>query len=119
MGYGRINIRAALESCGKTIFKDFKDSLIDKIVLAEKFKILDFRKGNRWKEKEGIEEIKGPAGYENPEIFDPRILERIEARLEKLEKAIGQAQGRSFIRKSERPDVGAALTRQTAKRKQK
>lgn len=119
MGYGRINIRAALQSCSKTFFKDFKDAMIDKVVLAEKFKILDFRKGNRWKEKEGIEEVKGPAGYENPEIFDPRILERIEARLEKLEKAVIQARGRSFIRESERPDVGAALSRRSAKGKQK
>jgi subtilisin family serine protease len=104
MGYGRINARRALKSIQKTLFKDVKDSIFDKPVVAEKPWHIEVAKGNRWKEKEGIEEVKGAIGYENPELFDPRILVTISTRLERLEKEVFK--GKAFIRRAERPQVG-------------
>lgn len=105
MGYGRINAYRALKAVQKTLFKDLKDAIVDKPLLADKPWVVDTPKGNRWKEKEAIEEVKGMVGFENPELVDPRILVQISARLERLEKEVFK--GRAFIRRSERPEVGA------------
>ncbi|MBI4528922.1 MAG: S8 family serine peptidase [Deltaproteobacteria bacterium] len=103
MGYGRINVYRALKSVQKTFFKEWKDSIIDKLLVIEKAWHIDVPKGSRWKEKEQIEEVKGMLGFENPELIDPRILVEISARLERLEKEVFK--GRAFIRKAERPEV--------------
>jgi Subtilase family len=115
MGYGRINVYRALKSVQKTLWKEVKDSIIDKPIIADKPWVIDTPKGNRWKEKERIEEVKGLIGYENPEILDPRILVEIGARLERLEQEVFK--GQAFIRKAERPPVGAR--RRTRRRARK
>jgi hypothetical protein len=116
MGYGRINVWRALRRVSKPWWKDIKDAIIDKPVLIEHkaFWVDNPVKGNRWKEKEGIDEVKGMVGYENPEIFDPTIFERILTRLDRLEKQA--LEGRSFIRSEERPEVGAQVARKAARK---
>jgi subtilisin family serine protease len=107
MGYGRINVFRALSCAVKTIFKDLKDRYPDKVFIVEKPVLLDIGKAHGFKEKERIDEVKGIIGYENPEIFNPIIFERILERLNALEQAVFQ--GRAFIEKSERPEVGKQL----------
>lgn len=112
MGYGRINVRRALRRVSKHWWKEIKDS-IDKPVYAEHKPIwVEVGKESRWKEKERIDEVKGMIGYENPEIFDPIIFEKILARLDRIEKEVFK--GRAFIAPEERPEVGERVARRAA-----
>jgi hypothetical protein len=115
MGYGRINVRRALHSLVKWPWKDIKEAIDKPYLIEHKGDLLLEHKGNRWKEKERIEEVKGIVGYENPEIFDPRIFERILTRLDRLEQEI--IKGKPFIQPDERPEVGARIARAPSRKK--
>lgn len=121
MGYGRIDCLEAVRLVKKRCELDFKRLLADdKFVLFDEKRIIpeEFGKLRHFKEKERIDEIKGRVGYENPEILDPLIYERLIKRVEQLEKAVQQ--GQPFIRLSDRPDVGrpiASRARKTARSK--
>ena len=118
MGYGRINVHEALRVLCKRCELDIKRLLIDdkRLLVDEKPIFWDVNpKLERFKEKERIDEIKGRVGYENPEIFDPRIYERLVERLDRLEQQMGK--GQPFIRPGERPPVGEALASRARKRR--
>jgi subtilisin family serine protease len=111
MGYGRINVYAALYSISKSFLKDaFDNKFYMKEIYLEDLEVLN--KQRRWKEKERIDEVKGLVGFENPEIFDPAILVKFTERLKALEAELFK--GRPFIRDQERPDVGRELEARTA-----
>jgi hypothetical protein len=100
MGYGRIDVLAALQVVTKRCHIDIK-----RLVIEEKRFILDeFGKLRRFKEKERIDEVKSLVGYENPEIWDPGIYERLQLPRNPL-----GGTGRPFIRPSERPNVGEPI----------
>jgi subtilisin family serine protease len=99
MGYGRINVLEAVRVVKKRCELDIKRILFeDKWFIPE-----EWGKLRHFKEKERGDEVK-IVGYENPEIFDPRIYERLIERLDRLEKLV--LRGQPFIRPEERPDVG-------------
>ena len=111
MGYGRINVHEAIKVINKRCELDFKALLIDqKHILQD-----EFHKLRSFKEKERIDEVKGRIGYEIPKIFDPTIYEKILERLERLENVIEK--GQPFIRHSERPEVGMAISKRARKRR--
>jgi subtilisin family serine protease len=116
MGYGRINVWRALRRLSKHWWKEIKDA-VDKPVYVEHHKPFwhDVGKGSRWKEKERIDELKGVIGYENPEIFDPIIFEKILTRLDRIEKELFK--GRAFIAQDERPEVGGQVARRGGRSK--
>ena len=105
MGYGRIDALGALQSVCKRHPFELKHLVLDEKVLQFE----DIFKLRRFKEKEFIEEVKNRVGYENPEIFDMRVLETLVGRLERLEKVVDR--GQPFINAGERPEVGAELAR--------
>ncbi len=111
MGYGRINVHEALKVIKKRCELDFK------LFLSEQKQFFqdEFPKLRRFKEKERIDELKGRIGYENPEIFDHTIYEKILVRLERLEKVVEK--GRPFIQRSERPIVGMEISKRAKKQK--
>ncbi len=108
MGYGRINVRRALRRLSKHWWKEIKDA-VDKPVYAEHKPVWSEVAKRHWKEKERGDEVKGMVGYENPEVFDPIIFERILARLDRIEKELFK--GRAFIAPEERPEVGGRIAR--------
>ena len=110
MGYGRINVHEALKVINKRCELDFKALLIDQKYIFQD----EFHKLRRFKEKERIDELKGRIGYENPEIFDHTIYEKILVRLEHLENVIEK--GQPFIRRTERPEVGIEISKRARKR---
>ena len=102
MGYGRINVLAALNVVRKRCELDLKALLVDVVKpYPEVVKIHT--------EKVPLEEVKSRVGYEIPDMIDPTIYEAILERLDRLERAIEQ--GQHFINRDERPNVGRGLTR--------
>jgi subtilisin family serine protease len=100
MGYGRIDVLAALQVVSKRCHFDLKRLLIEE----KRFILDEFGKLRRFKEKERIDEVKSIVGYENPEIFDPGIYERLHLPRNPL-----GGTGQPFIRPSERPNVGQSI----------
>jgi len=106
MGYGRINVLEAVRLVRKRCEVEIKRLFFEEKVIVPE----ELGKLRHFKEKERIDEIKGRLGFENPEIFDPRIYERLVERLDRLEKIV--LQGKPFIRPEERPDVGRPVAGQ-------